>query len=866
MNREVLEFLPPMTVASVVALFVIGIIAYLVVRLSNGQANKLSQRWPIFVLRGLVLLTLLAVMFNPVWVARHEGSIEPARVFFLLDASESMAIGEASKTRWDNAIDRIQSGVNSAYQTAAAEVSLFRFGRRLSAVTSPKSIGLTDSLAPESGRGVSFSTKDDKEDSTTENEDATQQHAATDSDTQLMVALQQITSRFGRKPPASVVVFSDGRARDKSLIPQVARSFSDLEIPIHTVPLGDTSGNGDIAVVSMIVPATARKRSTVIGQAFLRSYGFEGQRVTVQLDSIDENKKRLNRLASVSVVLENGFQPVPISFQTEDNTELLEVSVTPLPTEVSKENNRFESEIDLSRQKIRVLYFEGSQIPNIPTTVDGRVVFRGPTSPLSNALVSDPDIECIPIQVAVDQVRGDGSATYPNSASTLSAFDAVILSDVPKSTFSEQQLEWIESWVRLRGGGLCMLGGRNSFGAGGWAGSPIAKVLPVGFGDEFDFGNDVRVAMEVNAEGPTHPILKLTGTKLKNREILSAFPSFIGANVKLLPKPNLAEVLSVGHADGKVKLQQVQQASPSPLFSTQGVRNLFKPAAKALKVETPDEFASITVGKYGKGRSMAMAMPITGQPAEHFVKWGSAANNNDYYSGFWRNAICWLTERSWVGRRRLIAQCDKRYYGPDQVITLSGSAFEESSKRTSRYRLVATIEPQSFDGIESDFSFIRWPNNVPREEEVGSPFLIWGEEFEIPVKQIGGVEQYQVELAIAETLPPGIANQTLRVELTAYDDGSQVDSTSVPIQILHDPFEQQNPFPDHESLNQLANASGGKVLENDQALADMLTSLPIERGPAGFSRTPIWSQWWVMALIVGLISSEWCYRRWIGLA
>ena len=284
------------------------------------------------------------------------------------------------------------------------------------------------------------------------------------------------------------------------------------------------------------------------------------------------------------------------------------------------------------------------------------------------------------------------------------------------------------------------------------------------------------------------------------------------------------------------------------------------------QVEIPDEFSAVTVGQYGKGRSMAMSLPITGPAAGQFLKWGTKANENRYYAQFWRNTIYWLTERSSVGRRRLVATCDKRHYGPGETVMLDANAFMETSKKTTSYRVVGMIEPQSFDQVDSDYSVVRWPNNVPRPDAGESAFVIWGEEFELPVKKIGGVDQYQIELPIAETLPSGSANQSLRIELTAYEGSSQVDSTSVPIQILHDPFEQQNPFPNHEFLTTLAEGAGGKVLENDEDLAQLMKELPVSRGPSEFSRAPIWSQWWAMSILLALATSEWCYRRWVGLA
>jgi hypothetical protein len=83
---------------------------------------------------------------------------------------------------------------------------------------------------------------------------------------------------------------------------------------------------------------------------------------------------------------------------------------------------------------------------------------------------------------------------------------------------------------------------------------------------------------------------------------------------------------------------------------------------------------------------------------------------------------------------------------------------------------------------------------------------------------------------------------------------------------LHSSFEQQNPFPDHELLANLAQNSGGQMLKDQDAVVALLASLPVERGPSRLVRVPIWSCWWAMTFLLSLITAEWCYRRRIGLA
>jgi uncharacterized membrane protein len=58
-------------------------------------------------------------------------------------------------------------------------------------------------------------------------------------------------------------------------------------------------------------------------------------------------------------------------------------------------------------------------------------------------------------------------------------YHAIILGDVPASTFSRKQLEILRKLVGEKGKGLCMIGGNKTFGQGGWPDTPLAKALPV---------------------------------------------------------------------------------------------------------------------------------------------------------------------------------------------------------------------------------------------------------------------------------------------------------------------------------------------------------------------------------------------------
>jgi hypothetical protein len=61
----------------------------------------------------------------------------------------------------------------------------------------------------------------------------------------------------------------------------------------------------------------------------------------------------------------------------------------------------------------------------------------------------------------------------------LSKYDCIILANTPAELFTEDQQEVIRSNTADQGCGLIMVGGPESFGAGGWAGTAVEKALPV---------------------------------------------------------------------------------------------------------------------------------------------------------------------------------------------------------------------------------------------------------------------------------------------------------------------------------------------------------------------------------------------------
>ncbi len=79
-------------------------------------------------------------------------------------------------------------------------------------------------------------------------------------------------------------------------------------------------------------------------------------------------------------------------------------------------------------------------------------------------------------KVAVDVIK---PANFPNALSLMTGYDTVILANVAAYDLPAEQIQTLAAAVKDYGVGLVMVGGPDSFGAGGWKGTPVEEALPV---------------------------------------------------------------------------------------------------------------------------------------------------------------------------------------------------------------------------------------------------------------------------------------------------------------------------------------------------------------------------------------------------
>lgn len=263
-------------------------------------------------------------------------------------------------------------------------------------------------------------------------------------------------------PPDSarrLVLFSDGVETAGSALAAAADAAGVTQggrgVPIDIVPIMYRV-DSEIQVDRVEVPANARP----------------GQRITarVVIESTVATPGRLDLLLEEQPLDLNGAAPGRsriVQLKPGTNVELVEVELAPsavnrfravfTPDDRSRdtmlENNVAEA-FTVTPQQGAVLVVDG--------VYDGRGVVL-------------PHV----LEEAGMTVKIVGPRDLPSNPVELQAYDLIILQNVPAEEVPAPQQQQLTQYVQDFGGGLIMVGGYDSFGAGGWIDTPLDALMPV---------------------------------------------------------------------------------------------------------------------------------------------------------------------------------------------------------------------------------------------------------------------------------------------------------------------------------------------------------------------------------------------------
>lgn len=254
-----------------------------------------------------------------------------------------------------------------------------------------------------------------------------------------------------------MLIVSDGNETAGNLL-AAAEAARAAGVPIDVYPL-KYQYDREVIMERLVAPATARMGETVNLRALLMATRATRGKLSLLINGepldLDPDSDGVSRV----VELEKGTNPLSIQVPfPRAGAQKIEAVYEPMEDADGKigdsigENNRAMAVTFVSGQG-RVLVIAGS---------------AEDAAPLVQVLT----------EARIDaEVREAGDA--PTSLVELGVYDAVVLDNAPAYKFTQQQQEDLRNFVHDLGGGLVMVGGPDSFGAGGWIGSPLADALPV---------------------------------------------------------------------------------------------------------------------------------------------------------------------------------------------------------------------------------------------------------------------------------------------------------------------------------------------------------------------------------------------------
>jgi uncharacterized membrane protein len=398
---------------------------------------------------------------------------------------------------------------------------------------------------------------------------------------------------------AAVVLVSDGRAnRARGSAEETARALAARGVNVHTVLVGSDTPTpyyqgtivSDVRGPSRIF---AGNRAEV--RATVKTAGLKGTTLTLELVGALEpvgmrgaaELGRVLETAKVAVTADQTRQEVVFRPRLDEPGLLKLVLMAKeivADTSPSQELSEAATYIRVDEGAIRILYLDGRIQP------EGKYIAR--------VLGEAPEIE-------FDRRLLIGGATGP-APDDLGNYDLVILGDVPASALDSATVARLAERVRAGKLALLTLGGQAAYGAGGWAGTPLAGVLPV----EIKAGDG-------QVPGP-----------LAMRPAPAAATHFIFAGDTAMP---------------------LSFAGLPPLSGASAVGPLA--AGAQLMAESADGKPLLAVREFGAGRAAAFMADTTWQ-------WAMApteTRGSDIHRRFWRQLVLWLAGRdarprmdSWV--------------------------------------------------------------------------------------------------------------------------------------------------------------------------------------------------------------------------
>jgi uncharacterized membrane protein len=484
-----------------IALSAAGLAALLWMRRSRWADTLHGWRLGVlWVLESASIALLLVLLWRPALAVTE---LKPRQniVAVLVDDSRSMALAENGSTREQQAVQALQGGVLSELQRRF-QTRLYRLDTGVKRVED--AAGLAPAVAPATHIGSS---------------------------------LEQLLTESADLPLGAIVLLSDGGDNAGGIERSVIESLRNRRIPVYTVGFGPQSVDQDIEVEDVVLASRTLAGSRLSATVKFQQHGFSGRSSALTV------RDGTKLLASNPITLGADGRP-----QTENvlfnvgaaGARTLQFGVEPLGGEVNRANNTLTRLVYAEPEPQRILYFEGEP--------------RWEYKFIRRAAGDDPMIQVVSmLRTTENKIYRQGISNpqelaegFPTRAADLFAYQALIIGSVDAGYFTPAQQQLIKDFVDRRGGGLLLLGGRQSLADGVWGGSEIADLIPLVLPDSHETFHREPATVSLTSAGEDSVICRLLDDRQANVDKWYKLPYLMDYQDPGRPKPG-AIVLAQMH-------------------------------------------------------------------------------------------------------------------------------------------------------------------------------------------------------------------------------------------------------------------------------------------------------------------------------
>lgn len=445
-------------------------------------------------------------------------------------------------------------------------------------------------------------------------------------------AIRQVRQELAGVPLAGIVLVSDGADNGDSTLVGAAsgRSVDGTAVPIYTVGVGADLPRRDVELVRVEGPRRALAGGTAMVEATVVQHGLRGEAVRLVAESDGRVVAERRLVLPADGMLQTVQFPVELD---DEGMRQLSLRVIPHDRELLTQNNARDVLVDVRGGRERMLYVEG----------EPRFEFKFARA----AVADDEHLQLVGLQRTAENkfLRLDVSDSlelvggFPTTPEELFAYRVVVLGSMEASYFTASQLRLLVDYVSERGGAILFLGGRRSFGEGGYAGTPLAELMPVTFDDRRG-GEEpevVEVRVTPTAAGLAHTVTQVTAIPDSSAARWDSLPALTSVNRVTGVRPGATVLLADGAG-----------ADATPVLAWQ---------------------------RYGRGEAAALVVQDT-------WLWQMDASipvEDQTHERFWRQLLRWL-DSGVEDRTTLVASTERVQAGDGPVslrATVRDSAYHE---------------------------------------------------------------------------------------------------------------------------------------------------------------------------------------------